>query len=166
VTAVVWRPWWIVAATAPGVDETLLVDSAAGSVVGPAAFLVDTALGELPNAAREPGRGLKFLPMQCPVCGFEFAFEPSEVLHFCRNCHRVCEVRDQHKVEVEYVHAPAEEGVDIVPFWLYPLRLRTADGQLITDLAHLKDGRPARPDRRRPQAREGPSGPAVFLTRS
>ncbi len=36
VNAVVWRPWWIVDVTGPGIHETLLVDSASASVVGAA----------------------------------------------------------------------------------------------------------------------------------
>ena len=30
--------------------------------------------------------------------------------------------------------------MDLVPFWQFPLRLRTGDGELITDLTRLRDG--------------------------
>jgi hypothetical protein len=80
--------------------------------------------------------------MECPTCGHEYRFDTDAVLHFCVNCHRVCEVAAHRKREVEYLHGqPTSDGdSDLVPFWYFPLRIRTADGQLITDLRHYKDG--------------------------
>ena len=142
VTAVVWRPWWVAEVRGPDIDETVLLDSAAGSVVGPAPVIDPTRLVELPAAAREPGAGLRFVPMECPTCGEEFPFDPDAVLHFCHNCHRVCGVNEGRKLDVEYGHIPwpEEPGWDLVPFWRFPLRLRTGDGELLTDLVRLKDG--------------------------
>jgi len=142
VTAVVWRPWWIAEVRGPEIDETVLLDGAAGSVVGPAPRIDESALVELPREAREPGRGLRFVPMECPTCGHEFSFDPDAVLHFCHNCHRVCNVVEGRKVDVSYGHIPLpdEAGWDLVPFWRFPLRLRTGDGELLTDLMRLKDG--------------------------
>lgn len=142
VTAVVWRPWWVAEVRGPDIDETVLLDSAAGSVVGPAPAVDPTRLVDLPPAAREPGAGLRFVPMECPTCGEEFPFDPDAVLHFCHNCHRVCGVMEGRKLDVEYGHIPwpEEPGWDLVPFWRFPLRLRTGDGELLTDLMRLKDG--------------------------
>ena len=142
VSAVVWRPWWITEISGPRIRETLLVDGAAGSVTGPSPSLNPAVLESLPAEALAPGASLGFLPMQCPVCGFEFPFEPSSVLYFCRNCHRVFEVREDAKHEVEYAFAgdSTDPSADLIPFWQFPLRLRTADGVLVTDLGHLKDG--------------------------
>jgi len=142
VTAVVWRPWWIAEVRGPGIDETVLLDGATGSVAGPAPKLDRSELVELPKEAREPGHGLRFVPMECPTCGHEFSFDPDAVLHFCHNCHRVCEVIEGRKVDVAYGHIPLldEAGWDLVPFWRFPLRLRTGDGELLTDLMRLKDG--------------------------
>jgi Zn finger protein HypA/HybF involved in hydrogenase expression len=141
ISAVVWRPWWIVEVSGPRIHETLLVDSASGSVIGPAPSFDDEILTELPEPARDPGRGLHFIPMECPTCGDEFAFDSDAVVHFCHNCHRVCRVSGERKETVEYSRTGAvDSGFDLVPFWLFPLRIRTAGGELITDLAHLKDG--------------------------
>jgi len=142
VTAVVWRPWWVAEVRGPDIDETVLLDGATGSVVGPAPVIPTELFEELPPAAREPGAGLRFVPMECPTCGHEFPFDPDAVLHFCHNCHRVCGVVDSRKVEVSYGHIPLPEdsGWDLVPFWRFPLRLRTGDGQVISDLMRLKDG--------------------------
>ncbi len=143
VSAVVWRPWWVVEAVGPRLHESLLVDSAAGSVAGLAPPLDPAALTGLPAEALDPGAGLRFVPMQCPTCGFEFAFDVNAVLHFCHNCHRVCAVDGSRKVEVDYDHEPltaAPPGSDLVPFWRFDLRLRTRDRTLVTDLLHLKDG--------------------------
>jgi Zn finger protein HypA/HybF involved in hydrogenase expression len=142
ITAVVWRPWWIAEVRGPDIDETVLLDGAAGSVVGPAPRIDPSALIELPREAREPGRGLRFVPMECPTCGYEFSFDPDAVLHFCHNCHRVCNVVEGRKIDVPYAHIPLPEeaGWDLVPFWRFPLRLRTGGGELLTDLMRLKDG--------------------------
>ena len=142
VNAVVWRPWWIVEVSAPKIHERLLVDSASGSVIGAApTFNHSEFLTELPATARDAGSGLHFIPMECPTCGHEFGFDTDAVLHFCRNCHRACRVSGHRKETIEYSRAEAtEEGFDLVPFWLFPLRIRTNGGRIITDLAHLKDG--------------------------
>jgi len=142
VQAVVWRPWWIAEVRGPGIHETLLVESAGGSVAGTAPYLNPETLVDLPEEARRPGAGLRFVPMECPTCGHEFTFDTDAVLHFCTNCHRVCGVDGEHKYEVDYVHQPeAPDGAhDLVPFWYFPLAIRTADGHTLTDLMHLKDG--------------------------
>jgi len=142
VTAVVWRPWWVAEVRGPNIDETVLLDGATGSVVGPAPVVPSELLEEMPPVAREPGAGLRFVPMECPACGHEFPFDPDAVLHFCHNCYRVCGVLEGRKVDVPYGHIPLPEdaGWDLVPFWRFPLRLRTGDGQVLTDLMRLKDG--------------------------
>jgi hypothetical protein len=125
-----------------GRDERLLVDAGSGSVVGPAPPFDPAALAPLPPQVRASGASLRFLPMECPTCGFEFRFTPDAVLHFCSNCHRVFAVRGESKRELDYDHDPAgvAEDLDLVPFWAFRLELRGADGDLVTDLLHLKDG--------------------------
>ncbi len=142
VTAVVWRPWWVAEVRGPNIDETVLLDGAAGSVVGSSPVIHSGLFEDLPQAAREPGTGLRFIPMECPTCGHEFSFDPDAILHSCHNCHRVCGVDGGRKLEISYGHTPLPEeaGWDLVPFWRFPLRLRTGDGQVLTDLMRLKDG--------------------------
>ncbi|MCG6963139.1 MAG: hypothetical protein LJE95_07735 [Acidobacteria bacterium] len=142
VNAVVWRPWWVVDVSGGGVSETVLVDAAAGSVAGAPPSFDTGLLEELPIEAREPGTGLRFLPMECPTCGYEFPFDVAALAHFCRNCHRVFTIHGTNKKEREYDCCDFDEraAVDLVPFWRFPLRLRTADGKLLTDLPHLTDG--------------------------
>jgi len=82
--------------------------------------------------------------MECPVCGFEFPFDRDAVVPFCRNCNRAFATESGRKVEVPYDRPAAPPPTDtphyLVPFWRFPFRLRTANGQLITDMAHLTDG--------------------------
>jgi hypothetical protein len=80
--------------------------------------------------------------MECPTCGHEFPFDTDAVLHFCHNCHRVCGVDGDRKHEVEYAHEalPHRNDLDVVPFWYFPMSVRTTDGEWITDLSHFKDG--------------------------
>jgi len=143
IAAVVWRPWWMVGVDAPGISERVLVDGASGSVSGMAPFLNQEILDELPPEARAPGTGLRFVPMECPSCGDEFPFDRDAVVHFCANCHRAFEVRGARKVERRYLRDAAladDPSPCPMPFWRFPLRLRTSDGRLLTDLWRLKDG--------------------------
>ncbi len=141
VTAVVWRPWWIAWVSAEGNRETLLVDGGTGRVEGPAPVIPEDRLSPLPEEALAAGN-LRFLPMECPVCGHEFVFRPDAIVHFCTNCHRAIGLKKDRKVEVPYERGalPDAPASDLLPFWRFPLRLRTADGAVLTDLAHLTDG--------------------------
>ncbi len=142
VQAVVWRPFWIVEVHASGLHETVLVDGGSGSVIPEVPALEERELGPLPEEAVRPGAGLRFLPMECPTCGWEFPFDPGAVAHFCTNCHRAFTIRDGSKAEIPY-RRPASHPTgpaDLVPFWRFPFRIRTARGELVTDLPHLTDG--------------------------
>jgi len=142
VQAVVWRPFWIVEVHATGVHERVLVDGASASVTPEVPELDADRLTGLPREAVRPGTGLRFLPMECPTCGWEFPFDPGAVAHFCTNCHRVFTIRDGRKSEIGYARPTSQPTgpADLVPFWRFPFRIRTADGTLITDLAHFTDG--------------------------
>jgi DNA-directed RNA polymerase subunit RPC12/RpoP len=142
VRAVVWRPWWIAKISEGNTDESLLIDGASGSVSGAAPFVNPETLQDLPETAREPGATLRFQPMECPTCGHEFRYEADAVLHFCINCHRLFKAHAEGKTEIDYDRAAAssDDAIDIVPFWRFPLQLKTAGGLVITDMRHLRDG--------------------------
>jgi ribosomal protein S27E len=111
-------------------------------VAGQAPFLNPEILEDLPSEAADQGSSLGFLPMECPDCGNELTFRADAALHFCPTCHRLCEVAGGRKQIRPYDHVPMPAGAeaDLVPFWRFPMSLRTADGQVLTDLLHLKDG--------------------------
>jgi hypothetical protein len=142
VSAVIWRPWWIAEVVGPGIHESLLVDCAAASVARSAPHIPPETLVDLPAEARDPGGGLRFIPMECPTCGHEFPFDIDAVLHFCTNCHRVCGVdgTSKHHVSYGYDERVPTGPHDLAPFWLFPLKLRSREGEIVTDLAHFKDG--------------------------
>ncbi len=144
IRGVVWRPWWVVAArTADGrTDETLLVDSATASVAAGVTVPDELPLGPFPEEAVQVGRGLGFIPLECPTCGHELAFDPAAVVHFCGSCYRTFTVRKTRKVEVPYDRAElgGGDGTDVVPFWRFDLELVTGGGRRVTDMAHLTDG--------------------------
>jgi hypothetical protein len=141
VQAVVWRPWWVTEIDAPDGLETLLVDGASGATTA-GRFVNEDLLTPLPDEVRHTGRSLRFQPMECPTCGHEFPYDADAVVHFCANCHRVFDAGPDGKQELDY-DAPVDEpmpGHTLVPLWRFDLTLRTADGQTITGLAHLRDG--------------------------
>lgn len=148
IRAVVWRPWWIANFQIDDNRESLLIDGASGSVAGPAPFIGPETLIDLPDEARASGASLCFQPMECPTCGHEFRYETDAVLHFCINCHRLFDAHPTGKTEIQYDHAGSvgDETVDVLPFWRFPLQLRTGNGKFITDLSHLRDGIDGRMD--------------------
>lgn len=138
VRAVVWRPWIVASVMAEGRQETFLVEGASGSVTGSGNFVNEDLLSRI-DSAREHGT-LRFQPMECPTCGYEFRYEIDAQLHFCSNCYRVFEATPQGKQEISYDHAEQVKGEELIPFWRFPLHIKTGDGKLLTDFAHFKDG--------------------------
>jgi hypothetical protein len=136
VVALVYRPWHVVEGELEGAQFRALVDGGSGRVEGepPAGLAVPTAT----VAAAEPPPAL--VPNRCPECGGELPFTPEVVAHLCRTCFRVVALQ-QHRWRV----LPYRRGVDgeagaLLPFWRFPLRLRTATGAVIVDLDRLTDG--------------------------
>ena len=162
VVALVYRPWHLAAVELDGERFELLVDGGAGAVEGEApAFdfaphpLADLQ-GEVPALA----------PSRCPECGADLPFAPDAEAHLCRNCYRLVAMRGSRWATLPYLHEEPEAGHWLVPFWRFPLRLRTATGELIVDLPHLTDGIDGTYDQigDRPQAQQELMVPA-FRTR-
>jgi len=139
IRAVVWRPWIVASVTAQDRKETFLVEGASGSVTGEGLFINEDILEELSRPAEHAS--LRFQPMECPTCGWEFRYDIDARLHFCTNCHRVFEADAGGKREINYDHEGGEENEkDLIPFWRFPLRIRSGTGELLTDFAHFRDG--------------------------
>jgi len=138
IRAVVWRPWIVASVMADGHRETFLVEGASGSITGSGNFVNEDLFGRL-GRPREDAT-LRFQPMECPTCGFEFRYEIDAQLHFCSNCYRVFKATPQGKQEIGYDHEEQSKGEELIPFWRFPLHIKTGDGKLLTDFAHFKDG--------------------------
>lgn len=136
VVALVYRPWHLAEVELDGERFELLVDGGAAAVEGeaPRFEFAPRPLGELPGG--EP----VLAPSRCPDCGADLPFAPDAEAHLCRNCYRLVSMRGSRWTTLPYLHEQAEAGHGLVPFWRFPLRLRTATGELIVDLAHLTDG--------------------------
>ncbi len=136
VVALVYRPWHIARVELDGTETTLLVDGGSARVDGeaPALDLSRTAVvgsGDQPPA---------LAPSRCPECGADLPFTPDSVGFLCRSCFRLVELHGVRLEAAPYLREEPADGHRLVPFWRFPLRLRTASGALITDLAHLTDG--------------------------
>jgi len=134
--ALVYRPWHLATLELDGERFDLLVDGGAGAVEGeaPAFDFAPAPLGDL------KGDVPTLAPSRCPECGAELPFAPDAAAHLCRNCYRLVALRGSRWVTVPYLHEEPDPGHWLVPFWRFPLRLRTAAGELIVDLPHLTDG--------------------------
>ncbi len=136
VVALVYRPWHIAEITLDADAFSLLVDGGAGRVEGEApAGALET--GPLPD---QPAAPPSLAPSRCPECGADLPFAPDAVAILCRTCFRVVEMRGTRWSVIPYRREEPAAGARVVPFWRFPLRLRTADGALVTDLPHLTDG--------------------------
>jgi hypothetical protein len=58
----------------------------------------------------------------------------------CRACFRLVDTQSPRWRTIPYLHEETADGARAIPFWRFPLRLRTSAGALITDLPHLRDG--------------------------
>jgi hypothetical protein len=136
VVALVYRPWHLATLELDGERFDLLVDGGAGAVEGeaPAFDFAPGPLGDLQGVVPT------LAPSRCPECGAELPFAPEAEAHLCRNCYRLVAIRGSRWVTMPYLHEEPDSGHWLVPFWRFPLRLRTATGELIVDLPHLTDG--------------------------
>ena len=136
VVALVYRPWHVAAVEVDGERTALLVDGGSARVEGPApegdvpAVPVETADAAAPA----------LVPNRCPDCGAALPFAPDSVAFLCRSCFRLVELCGGRWSSVRYLREEPAAGHRQAPFWRFPLRVRTADGSLVTDIAHLTDG--------------------------
>jgi ribosomal protein S14/DNA-directed RNA polymerase subunit RPC12/RpoP len=136
VVALVYRPWHLATVELDGERLDLLLDGGAGAVEGnapPPGF----EPVPLPEADTEAPT---LTPSRCPECGGELPFEPDAVAHLCRTCFRLVAMTATGWTATRYLHEEPRPGWWQVPFWRFPLRLRTTAGDVVTDLAHLTDG--------------------------
>ncbi len=136
VVALVYRPWHVAEVEVDGSRRELLVDGGAARVEGEAPAL-ELPTAPAPPPATEPP---VLAPSRCPECGADLPFTPDSVASLCRSCFRLIELAGPRPTAVAYLREEPAAGCRQVPFWRFPLRLRTAAGRLITDLPHLTDG--------------------------
>lgn len=136
VMALIYRPWHVVEVGLDGETLAMLVDGGTGRVEG------DAPAEELAAAPLvvPPGDPPVLTPSRCPECGADLPFAPDAVACLCRSCFRLVETPPPRWRTVPYLHEEPADGARLMPFWRFPLRLRTSAGALITDLPHLTDG--------------------------
>lgn len=136
VVALVYRPWHVAAIELDGERHALLVDGGSGRVEG------QTSARDVPTAPVRPDDGAapSLAPNRCPDCGAALPFTPDSVAFLCRSCFRLVELRGARWASIPYLREEPAAGHRQVPFWRFPLRVRTAAGALITDIPHLTDG--------------------------
>ena len=124
VFSVVYFPVWFVECRLSSARMTVFVDGlgrkplrslADGSGISSKLKKGETGAGE------EFGR-LRFIPLKCPNCGWDFSFQPSTSIPFCMTCRRLWRIQETRLVEADYqtVSAPpGRERVDPawIPFW-------------------------------------------------
>lgn len=133
--ALVYRPWHLVVASLDGAAHHLLVDGGAADVAG----ITDLAAVDAAPLPEQPEQ-LRLTPSRCPQCGHDLVFTVDAVAHLCRSCFRLLAIAGGRWRTAAYLREEPRAGSSLAPFWCFPLRLRTATGELVTDLAHLTDG--------------------------
>jgi hypothetical protein len=134
--ALVYRPWHVAVVELDGDQLAMLVDGGSARVEG------QVPTRQLPTSRAETpgGEAPALAPSRCPDCGADLPFAPDSVAFLCRSCFRLVELRGTRWTSVPYLREEPTAGHRQVPFWRFPLRLRTAAGALITDIPHLTDG--------------------------
>lgn len=136
IIALIYRPWHVAEIDLDGTRSSLLVDGAAAAVAGPAPAL-PAATPLAPGTAENE---VTLTVSRCPECAGALAFAPDAVVHLCPTCFRAVSLAGRRWHILPYLHDSPAPGRTMVPFWKFPMRIRTADGELITDLPHLTDG--------------------------
>ncbi|MEP0773211.1 MAG: hypothetical protein HRF46_02475 [Acidobacteriota bacterium] len=136
VDALVWRPFHAARVSVRGDVREFLIDGASGRVTRDAPPPLATLAESPPPPAEDQ---IRLLPSRCPVCGAELKFIPDAVAHLCRNCFRLLEATPRRLRPRPYLREDPGAGLVAVPFWRFPLALRTAEGEIIRDLDHLGD---------------------------
>ena len=136
VDALVWRPWHAARVAVRDQPQEFLIDGAAARVAG-------SSLPPLPPLREPPPPAdeeqIRLAPSRCPVCGADLTYVPEAAAHLCGNCYRLLDAAGRRLQPRSYVHEPPAPGHASLPFWRFPLALRTAEGAVIRDLAHLGD---------------------------
>jgi DNA-directed RNA polymerase subunit RPC12/RpoP len=134
VEAVVWRPWHNVEVEVEGERHSYLLDGGAGAVAGKAVAAPSAVEAEpVPDS-------MSLSPSRCPDCGADLPYVPDALAHLCCNCYRLIEEGEGRWRSLPYRCEEPAAAHWSAPFWLFPLRLRTGEGRLVTDLRHLGDG--------------------------
>jgi len=136
VDALVWRPWHAARVAVGEGEEEFLVDGASARVAAQRPPSLAPLAGPPPQPADQQ---IRLAPSRCPVCGADLPFVPDAAAHLCRNCLRLLDASGRRLQPQPYLREDPAAGHVAVPFWRFPLALRTAEGAVIRDLAHLRD---------------------------
>ncbi len=136
VDALVWRPWHAARVAVRERLQDFLVDGASARVAAEPA----PPLPLLAGPPRQPAaQQIRLVPSRCPVCGADLTFVPDAAAHLCGNCFRLLDASARRLQPRPYLREDPVAGRATVPFWRFPLLLRTAEGEVISDLGHLGD---------------------------
>lgn len=136
VEALVYRPWHVATGTLGDKPFAFLVDGGAGAVVGPP----PDALPPASRVSATTSGAARLAPHRCPACGADLPFAPDAVAQLCLNCFHLVSSEGERRHAIGYLREEAPRPGLQMPFWRFPFRLRTGNGDLILDLPHLTDG--------------------------
>lgn len=136
VDALVWRPWHAARVAVRDQPQEFLIDGASARVAASSLPPLPSLREPPPPAAEEQ---IRLAPSRCPVCGADLTYVPDAAAHLCGNCFRLLDAAGRRFQPRSYLHEPPAPGHASLPFWRFPLALRTAEGAVLRDLAHLGD---------------------------
>ena len=118
------------------VRGNVLIDAILQSPVGDAGG----NLVELPAESCDAEDQLTFLPMMCPVCGWDLEGAKNSLVLFCRNCATAWQSRGSGFESVEFAFPAAKHAGDAavyLPFWRLDASVKGLQLGSYADLARL-----------------------------
>jgi len=135
--ALLYFPIWAFSLSSPGGISELLVDGISHSVIGtPKQSRVPLlpTLGK-DNFGFDQG-DLRFIPLRCPVCGWDFPFHPYNIVHLCTTCGRAWREQGGSYHEVPYRVIKGKDDrksrARYLPFWTFTVTLATPQERITT----------------------------------
>jgi len=135
--SLIYLPVWTFAVKTPQGTAELFIDALSSSVIQ-----VPRQQGAIIPLLNDEALGFEFqdtsfIPLRCPLCGWDLPFHPYNVIHLCSNCSRAWRERGGSFQEASFAVAKQTRGTCAgkkvyLPFWIFQTTLETPAANLTT----------------------------------
>ncbi len=138
--SLIYFPVWAFSIETPQGAAELFVDGLSLSVIRPPAGKGQQIPLLKDDVFAFECKDVGFIPLKCPVCGWDLPFHPHNVIHLCSTCGRAWRERGGSFHEVAYIVVEKKGHADdlfaYLPFWTFEVTL-VSDATKLTTMADL-----------------------------